>query len=571
MNAMQITAVILLVATVAGFWRTLRRGGRWQAWRCLGQLLVAAALWLLLYPPSMPQARVSAIVLTAGVDSAAIAARAPGLITLALPDVAVGDDRTIERVPDLATGLRRHPEIGELRILGDGLDARDRELPDGIGIAFEPGQPPLGVVALEAPGAVEAGSRWAVRGRLAGVDKATLELRDHDDAVLATVTAGEDGQFELPMTARFPGVQDFRLRVLDADASVLEELPVAVVVRPGDALRSLFVAGAADAELKYLRRWALDSGQRSASRIALSRGIEQRQQAPELDAATLAAADLLVIDERAWAGLSTREKSALMTALDKGLGLLLRVTGPLPASVTEDWADLGLALEPGDRDRSVELAGQTNERAAASGLTRWPASVDAAKSVALARAADGSDLGRWTTHGQGRVGVWLLLDSYRLLLGGDSARYGTLWSEVFATLARAGGRTAPSLPERARVDRRSIVCGISSSAHIVDAAGAEVSLLPESGERQCAAWWPGAAGWHTLIDGDARWPIFVLATDQGRALLRSEIREQTAALVRSAAALPKVDAVLPRWPLFLLWLLLASGLWWLERKAAPLR
>lgn len=571
MNAMQITAAILLVATVAGLWRTLRRNGRWLAWRCIGQVLVAVALWLLLYPPSMPQARVSAIVLTPGVDSAAIAARAPGLITLALPDVAVGDDKTIERVPDLATGLRRHPEIGQLRILGDGLDARDRELPDGIGIAFEPGPPPLGVVALEAPGAVEAGARWAVRGRLAGVDKATLELRDHDDAVLATASAGEDGQFELPMTARFPGVQDFRLRVLGADASVVEELPVAVVVRAGDPLRSLFVAGAADAELKYLRRWALDSGQRLASRIALSRGIEQRQQAPELDAATLAATDLLVIDERAWAGLSTREKSTLMTALDEGLGLLLRVTGPLPAPVSEDWARLGLALEPGDRDRSVELTSQSDARAAASSLTRWPATVDAAKSVALARAADGSDLGRWTTHGQGRVGVWLLLDSYRLLLGGDNAGYGTLWSSVFSTLARAGGRAIPSLPDRARVDRRSVVCGISPGARIVDAGGADQALLPDTDAGHCAAWWPKAAGWHALIDGDARWPIFVLAADRGRALLRSEIREQTAALVHNAAPLPKVDVDLPRWPLFLLWLLLASGLWWLERKAAPLR
>jgi hypothetical protein len=66
-----------------------------------------------------------------------------------------------------------------------------------------------------------------------------------------------------------------------------------------------------------------------------------------------------------------------------------------------------------------------------------------------------------------------------------------------------------------------------------------------------------------------RWPIFVLAEDQAGALLRSEIREATAGLVRSAVALPAVGVALPRWPLFLLWLLLASGLWWLERRAVP--
>jgi hypothetical protein len=172
-------------------------------------------------------------------------------------------------------------------------------------------------------------------------------------------------------------------------------------------------------------------------------------------------------------------------------------------------------------------------------------------------------------HGQGRVGVWLLLDSYRLLLGGESARFGTLWSEVFSTLARAAGRAGPELPGRARVDRRSLVCAITSAARVEDAEGGELALLPESGPRSCAAWWPRTPGWHTVIDGDMRWPIFVLAEDQAGALLRSEIREATAGLVRSAVALPAVGVALPRWPLFLLWLLLASGLWWLERRAVP--
>ncbi|SFN66008.1 hypothetical protein [Dokdonella immobilis] len=571
MNPLPIVAGILVVATLAGLWRTLRRDGRWRAWRCIGQLLAAGALWLLLSPPSLPQARVSAIVLTPGVDDAAIAARPQDTLTLALPGVAVGEDRSIERVPDLGTGLRRHPQIGELRILGDGLDARDRDLPEGIGIVFEPGAPPVGVVALEAPASVEAGAHWAIRGRLAGVDKATLEVRDPGDAVLAMTTAAEDGQFALPMVAKFAGQQDFRLRVLDADATVIEEIPVALFVREGDSLRSAIVAGAADAELKYLRRWALDSGQRLSSRIALSRGIAQRQQAPELDAASLAATDLLVIDERAWAGLSTREKSALMTAIDGGLGVLLRVTGPLPASVAADWARLGLALESSDRDRSVELARLPQAGPSQTSLTRWPMSVDGARSATLALAADGSDLGRWTTHGQGRVGVWLLLDSYRLQLSGESARYGTLWSDVFSTLARAGGVAGPELPDRARVDRRSVICAISSTARIKDAEGGEIGLLPEAGEHPCAAWWPKRPGWHTLIDGDARWPIFVLAADQGRALLRSEIREATTGLVRQAAPLPDVDVTVPRGPLFLIWLLLASGLWWLERRAAPMR
>ena len=569
MSVAHITLGILLLAVLTGVWRILRLRGRWMVLRCLGQVVVAAALWLLLFPPSVPQERETAIVLTPGVDSPTMSGRDTDLRTLALPGVTADADTTIERVPDLATALRRHPSIGALRILGDGLPARDRAAVDGLGIRFEPDASLIGVVGLEVPYSVNAGALWSVRGKIAGVADATVELRDHNDALLVSGSTAADGHFELRATAKSPGVQLFRLRMLRSDSTLVEEVPVPIVVRAGDPIRTLIVAGAADAELKYLRRWVLDSGKRLSSRISLSRGIEQRQDAPTLDVETLAETDVLIIDERAWAALSTSEKSAILSSVDDGLGVLLRVTGPVPATVVAEWARLGLRLESTDRARAVELAGSPDARAATTALTRWPVSIDGPGSAALASSVDGSDLGRWSAHGQGRVGVWLLLDSYRLLLGGESPRFGTLWSDIFSTLGRARGRVEPKLPGEVRVDQRSLICGITADARIEDADAASVNLLPQPGEPACASWWPSKPGWHTLVEADQRWPIYVLATDQAQALRRARVRAETASLVHSTTALPAIAVALPRWPLFLVWLLLASGLWWLERRALP--
>ena len=44
---------------------------------------------------------------------------------VALPEAAASDGS--ERVPDLGTALRRHPDVRTLHVVGDGLEARDRD------------------------------------------------------------------------------------------------------------------------------------------------------------------------------------------------------------------------------------------------------------------------------------------------------------------------------------------------------------------------------------------------------------------------------------------------------------
>jgi hypothetical protein len=561
MNLIQmITVALLLGALVLGTWRILRGQGRRRGLRIVGQILMAALLYVLLYPPTREQPRVRATILTPGVSAQQLQDLDQSKPTLALPGV-VAADAWFEDVPDLASGLRLHPEIGDLRVLGDGLPPRDQDSSAARGLSFEAGTDPVGLVDVQFPRNVSAGALWTLRGRVAGVNGGELRLLDRSGALLARSAPDDGGSFQLQLRAKVAGEALYRLQVFGSDKQMLEQMPIALVVEAGDSLRTLILAGAPDAELKYLRRWIVDSGNTEASRISLSRGIEQRQNPLAISAASLAEIDLLISDERAWALLSGAEKALIRSAVDKGMGLFLRLTGPVTKQVASDWNAFGFRTESADIPRTVTFAGGGEFP-----LTRVPLRISAEDSVALAVATDGSLLAAWRAEGQGRVALWLPLDTYRLQLQGDSARFGSIWSEVFRTVARARGMASASMPVRARVGQRSVLCGLAPGAAIEDGDGQRHDLLVDPRNGNCAAWWPARPGWQTLTNGPARSAFHVLATDEAMTLARIETRQATERLVRQSSTASSYREGLPRWPLFLIWLLTSALFWWLERR-----
>src|SRR5690606_11799792 len=120
---------------------------------------------------------------------------------------------------------------------------------------------------------------------------------------------------------------------------------------------------------------------------------------------------LVVIDERAWALLAAAERAALRHAVEQGLGLLLRITGPVDDAVAADWAALGFRIEASAASTAVSLA--TDATHAAPMLARQPVEVSADAAAPLLQGNDGVVLGRWRALGQGRVGAWWLADSFR--------------------------------------------------------------------------------------------------------------------------------------------------------------
>lgn len=575
MSATWIIATLLGLALALGIARTLRGAHPYRAVRIALQIVAVVLLYMCLLPPSTHEnfAEGELVVLTPGVTTAQLAALHVSATTIALPGST--DQRDIESAPDLGTALRRHPDSRRLRIVGGGLPTRDRDAARGLVADFDAAPLPRGVVELEAQPDVRAGGLWWLRGRVESAPKGRVELGDPADKVVASATLDDAGHFTLHAQSKSAGNVLFSLRVLDSDSARVEDVIVPLVVRNAEPLKMLLLAGAPDPELKYLRRWAVDAGIAIDSRIALTEGVALTEGETKLDADALRKTDMAIIDERAWGALDASGKAALKAAVRDGLGLLLRVTGPVSAPVAADWAALGFSTPLSDAPQTIALTHTLGLGDDAIGFTRWALDVDAPDAAPLLRADDGAPLALWRAQGQGRVALWWLADSWRLALGGNRAQFATLWSEALSTIARARGTPKPIMPTDARLGERSIMCGIKAGDFVENEQGDRVNLLiDDASPPTCAGYWPAQAGWHTLVSVGGRWPFHVRAEQDAPSLLRAADARATRALLGASGTLSTSSVrakPLPRWPFFLAWLTAIAALWWIERTATRLR
>lgn len=568
MNASLVVAVVIALATLFGVARTWHTRPANTVLRCALQIATAIALYFCLFPPSTSErfARGELVVLTPGATPAQIDAAHGDVI--ALPGVDA--PRAVERVPDLATALRRHVDARSLRIVGGGLPARDRDAARGLVAAFDPAPLPRGLVELDAPAIVAAGSLWRMQGRVEGAADGRVELRDPSGSIAASAPLDSDGRFALESAAKAAGEARFSLRALDAKGERVDDIDVPLVAREGAALRVLLFAGAPDAQLKYLRRWAADAGLALDSRIGLSEGVALTEGAAKLDVASLAGADLVVVDERAWVTFDAAQKDMLRTAVRDGLGLLLRATGPVPDAVAQDWGTFGFDVHAGESAHEVSLdraLGLADSRLA---FTPLPLAVVANDASPLLRADDDAPLALSRASGRSRVGITWFTDEWRAALAGHRVAYGSLWSGIVAQLARVRGADAPMLPVNARVGERAVFCAIADGDIVEDANGHRSALVvdSDSSSARCAAFWPRDAGWHALVRGNDRLPFFVRDADAATAIARAADARATRALLGSMAQdSPQAtrDVPRPRWPFYLMFLMMVSLLWWLER------
>jgi len=575
-----LTGMVLAVAAVLACARLLHRHARRDrslpsptlrlCLLLLAQPALATLLYLGLFPPQRPIVAGTMTVLTAG---ARVASNAADGLRIALPEAPAAHDA--EASPDLATALRRHPGIARLRILGTGLEARDQDAAAGYPLDFDGKPPASGIVALEAPASVAAGNAFSVRGRIAGSPHADVELLDPAGQRTAHATIAGDGHFVLQGEARAAGPATFQLRLRDADGRVRETLPLPQQVVAPPPPRVLILAGAPDPELKYLRRWAVDAGMQLHTRVSVGAGLVQGDAPLALDADTLLRFDAVLLDTRSLQALNDGETRALAAAVRNGLGLLLRVDGPLSGGVRARLRDWGYALEGDARAEPVQLAPAfTGRDTPLPALTRCMLRVGSADALPLLLDAKRQPLAWWRPVGRGRIALTTLADTFRLPLAGHGDAHGQLWSGMLAVIARTpDSPSAPALPWPVWAGQRAVLCGLPEQASIRAPDGAVIPLAVDSasGTRRCAAFWPKQDGWHLLQPDKDRVAFAVLPADAGLAWQAQRRFDATRALAAQAAPMSATSgtAQLQRgspWPWLAAWLLLAVLSWWLERR-----
>ena len=601
-------AVVLACTRLIWWQRKTPAESRSRRWRLAVLLalqpICATLLYFTLLPPTLPTEAGTLVVATAQSTSTQLVQQ-PGDSLVALPEAPALAG--VDRAPDLATALRRHPGTQRLRIVGAGLEARDREAVRGVSLSFQPPVLPRGLIRLNTPARVAPGAAFSVGGQANGIDNGWVELIDPAGQRTDFSALTKAGDFTLEGSTRVPGLALFTLRLRDAQRKLLEEVEVPVWTAADPAPRLLLLAGAPGPEVKYLRRWASDAGLLQHTQMSVGGGVELGDAPIALNATSLQRFDLVILDERSWAALGVNERAALLAAVRGGLGVLLRVTGPLPESTRRQWQALGLSVSSGTDSTPVQLrvedadeealrprrgAGTRDAMPMVEGeasdppdLTHRSVRIDAVNATPLLRDGRGNLLASWRAEGRGRIAVWTLTDSFRLTLTGHADRYGELWSEALATLARPQPGSTPRIGSQPREQRRTTLCELGDQPRVIAPDGNVTTLLPDpaAGASRCAAYWPQQSGWHQLVQTDAvvegnteaeesSWPFFVYAKDTAPGLHAAELREATLQLVgtsRSTKTESPTDTQPgrrgPSWPWFLAWLASVALLWWFER------
>lgn len=590
-------ALALVVAIASVRQLRARTAHRGRPWIIVGlQVVAATLLYFCLLPPSHQQPAAGLVVLSAEADNAGAlpASDSPLLLLPEAAPVAGG-----QRVPDLATALRQHP-ASTLTLVGAGLTARDRDAVLPGDVRWQPAPAPRGWIALQPPADVAPGARFEVQAQARGVANAKAELLDPADSVIDRADLPGDGSVRLSGVARAEGRSVFRLRLLDASGHVVDTVPVPQQTLPAAPLRLLVRASAPGPELKYLRRWATDAGIRVQVQADTGAGLSVGDGAVSLDAASLARADLLLLDERSLAALSAAQMAGVRQALRDGLGVLVRSAGAPSAGARQRLHDLGLPLRgDGSSSRALELAGDGESTmlaarrgplAAGTLPTRdgedadrssHSATLPALESLVLQapgsnpllRDRGGNTVGGWRAVGKGRIGQLPVTDSWRWVLAGRDDRHGELWSGVVATLARAqaSGDALWSPQSIAWAGERQALCGVQAPLQVFNPRGDSVPLIVDGATSalRCAGWWPREAGWQRLRYGDSTVWRYVFDPKQAPALHRQVMIDATTqALASHTSADTSVMQPVTgsRWPWWLAFVLCAALLWWRERR-----
>ena len=541
------------------------RGPSWRFASLIAlQVLGGVFLHLTLFPPAAGTPPGRLVVATRGAPPTL---RAAGDVLVALPEAGAAPGAI--GVPDLGSALRLYPEVGRLRIEGEGLTPRD-QIPLDWPAEFAPSPAPRGLIDLAPPGPVAPGASFVVAGQIGTLATGTVELLDPAGVVIDRAEISARRRFSLSATARAAGLAVFDLRLKDASGRGIERIDIPVEVRAQKQPRVLVLAGAASPEIKYLRRWGQDAGVDLSVEIDMGGGVRLGDPPTPLTRAALAEIDLVVVDDRRWETLPPGARSALGGAARGGLGLLLRPTGPLSAATRRDWAGLGIATSGGDEVQAFQLAGST--LAPAPELARFDLIQAGRETVPMIRDKAGALLAVWRPHGRGRVGLWVVADSYTLALAGQGDRHGALWSELFSTLARPGDGPGVRLSGTARPGERAALCPVTGSVRVIDPDGVESRprLDPATGPAACAAYWPRRSGWHRVVDGEREAALYVHPVETAPSLAQNANRQATIDLVDTAvprgmrAASPAAGSP---WPWAACLLAVLGLLWWLERRS----
>ncbi len=550
----------------------------WKEWRQFPQprffikgcvaLLVVASLVMILIRPALKSKSGHAAILTEGFRKQQLDSLRKSHRNLKI--LAYHPNRPL---PDSLRGLNA------LYVLGEGVQTFDLWQLEKFPAVYLPGSVQRGIVKLRYPREPIQGDLLRINGIfnhpqknhrvvLEGPGGITLDSFDLD--------IGEEQAFKLSTELKASGNFLFAISEKDSSGKVItkEELPVHI--RPRTKLKVWIMNGVPNFETRHLKNYLAESGHQVLVRNQVSRNrfktefLNMGEDASyAFTAENLDQFDLLIIDAAAYRKLSSQFMRVLEKAIGEGgLGVFIQSDNQFLKSP----GNLGDFLITEDKSVSVVLDAWPDSK-----VEKWPYRLQVDIGLQSQQATGEGILTGYKRIGQGRLGLTVFQNTYRLLLDGHRQQYRKIWADILSAVSRrddpiAYWSTPDKLIYKDQPFRFELRTGVEKPIVILNddypvamASKVDVPYVWEGTS------FPVREGWNMMgISGDstAIYNFYVLDTTQWRSLrMVQTMEENTRAFsedLRTPGAQISSRPISPIW--FFLLFLSGMTFLWLEPK-----
>jgi len=499
----------------------------------------------------------------------------PSIVVVATPGATSSDARAVAdslggRVATSLADLGGHiTSATRLHLVGWGLDAGELRRVGDAELTLHPRPLPAGIRSAEWPVRIELGEPLVLRLTIGAARGGKVVLSDRSGPVdSATVPRGEMSSVTLRHTPSATGSELYTVRWQGAVDTF------SVWVSDARVPATMILSSAPSREWSDLRDWLASQGGSVTLRSRMSRdrvGSDRVNSSsePKVDRASLAKLDLVVTDGRTLVSLTPAERSALLRAVDDGLGLVLLLDAPSRDRRAEGareflpWRQES-AGEIEVRDVRPEREGI---RFSATPVTAEPYTLVGGGPVL--QDGQGGILASTARRGRGRITGSVVTGPGRWSRGGEPAAFAAYWSALFRATARPDLASArwefPGHPIRIDDEVEIVRWGGGEGTTTIGGDTITFARDPLLPEREVATWWPRTAGWNegpavrTWASGSEAW----------RSWQGAERRRVTeAAIAGQRGAVGAHDKIPERapWPLWPFFILFVGSCGWLWRR-----
>ena len=490
------------------------------------------------------------------------------------------------QIPDLPYFLKSHPEVNQINIYGYGLNSNELESLKGYQINFHPTNKLNGIISADWASKLKSSEQLLVQGvyKNSTNNNVKLLLKGFGNSIDSiTIKSNSSSNFSFKNTPKQIGKAVFNLVAINGKDTISKE-PVPFIVNEEPEMKVLILGSFPDFEYKFLKKWLFDNHYPLAFRSKISKDKYTTDflnlkniSLSNISAASLKAFDVLIIDEDELLSITASEKAAIQSALNNGLGVIVRISNPKLSGIFSDkfsrfespiQKDKGLIsihedvkLNKLPIDQSIFLTASTNNQI-------------------IISETNGKILAASKLNGQGKLTATTLSTTYNWMLAGKESDYATYWS---ALLSKTGRKKPENLSIKVYPyfpvanQKTNFTVDLAENNKTPTIKLNELPLSPRQNMELPFQWdvtdWPQLEGWNTLTTNQTSTPVFIYSSNNWQSLKNYSMLKQTESFIKNNKSQASKNAVseqiitneVSKWWVFILFILAVGFLWFESR------